>query len=146
MVRQKIPFLAPPAGRQWNFSNTDSSVVVVRRQLFTYYLPLRGNFLKNCLITFSLFCHEASQGGCWWTAKRWIWLNNSKGQFSRSERSKKRLNFAVLLLFANFLKNGLITFLYFLYTASWGWYWSTIKRWVSLNYSKCHCQGRRGKI
>ena len=35
------------------------------------------------------------------------------------ERSKKRLNLAVLLLFANFLKNGLITFLYILYTASW---------------------------
>ena len=28
------------------------------------HFPLRGNFLKNCLITFSLFCHEASQGGC----------------------------------------------------------------------------------
>ena len=36
------------------------------------HFPLRGNFLKNCSITFSLFCHEASQGGCWWTAKRWI--------------------------------------------------------------------------
>ena len=28
------------------------------------YFPFGGNFLKNCLITFSLFCHEASQGGC----------------------------------------------------------------------------------
>ena len=98
------------------------------------HFPLGGNFLKNCLITFSLFCHEASQGGCWWTAKRSIWLNHSKGQFSRSKKGKS------LLLFANFLKIGLITFLYVLYTASWGWYWSTVKRWISLNYSKGHFQ------
>ena len=31
-----------------------------------------------------------------------------------------RLNLAVWLLLANFLKNGLITFLYVLDTASWG--------------------------
>ena len=64
--------------------------------------------------------------------------------FSRFERLKKS-NLAVLLLFANFLKNSLITFLYFLYTASWGWYWSTVKRWISLNYSKSHFQGRKGQ-
>ena len=29
-------------------------------------------------------------------------------------------NLAVLLLFANFLKSGMITFLYVLHTASWG--------------------------
>ena len=28
------------------------------------HLPLGGNFPKNCFITISLFCHEASQGGC----------------------------------------------------------------------------------
>ena len=42
----------------------------------------------------------------------------------------KMSNLAVLLRFANFLKSGLITFLYFLYTASWEWYWSTVKRWI----------------
>ena len=50
----------------------------------------------------------------------------------------QKMDLAVLLLFANFLKNGLITFLYFLYTASWGW--------ISLNYSKGHFQGRKGLI
>ena len=34
-------------------------------------------------------------------------------------KGPKRSNLAVLLRFANFLKNGLINFLYFLYTASW---------------------------
>ena len=33
-------------------------------QIWQFFF-LWGNFLKNCLITFSLFCHEGSQGGCW---------------------------------------------------------------------------------
>ena len=33
---------------------------------------------------------------------------------------RKGSNLAVLICFANFLKNILITFLYFLHTASWG--------------------------
>ena len=40
--------------------------------------------------------------------------------FLRSESSEKRSNLAVLLFFANLIKNGQITFLYFLHTASWG--------------------------
>ena len=93
---------------------------------------------KNCLITFSLFCHEASQGGCWWTAKRSIWLNHSKGHFSRFERLKK----GQIWLFGQFSQKWFDN----LYTASWGWYWSTVKRWISLNYSKGHFQGRKGQV
>ena len=68
---------------------------------WAFYFLLGGNFLKNCLITFSLFCHEASQGGCWWIAKRWIWLNHSKGHFSRFERLKK-VKFGCFATFCQF--------------------------------------------
>ena len=75
-----------------------------------------------------------------------IWLNHSKGHFSRSKRFEKGQIWLFLILFANLLKSGLITFLYILHTASLGWYWSTVKRWISLNYSKGHFQGRKGQV
>ena len=37
-----------------------------------------GPFFKICVITFSLFRHEASQWGCWCTDKSWLWLNCTK--------------------------------------------------------------------
>ena len=58
--------------------------------------------------------HEASTGEYSLTVKRWVRLNRSKGHFSMSERSEKGSNLAVLLLFANFLKIGLIFFIYFI--------------------------------
>ena len=100
---------------------------------------LGGNFLNNCLITFSLLCrklhkkdtNELSKDGFDWITLKVI-LKGRKGS-----------NFAVLIRFTNFLKKILITFLYVLHTASWGWYWSTVKRWISLNYSKGYFQGRK---
>ena len=43
-----------------------------------------------------------------------------KGHFSRSKRFEKGKIWLFLLLFANLLKSGMITFLYILYTASLG--------------------------
>ena len=137
-------YLAPPAERLRSFSNADSSVVVVRRPSSTF--QLKAWFLKNCLITFFLFWHVASLGWYQCIVKIWIWLNHSKGHFSRSKRFDKGQIWLFLLLFANLLKSGLITFLYFLHTASLGWYWSTVKRWFSLNNSKGHFQGRKGQV
>ena len=60
---------------------------------------------------------------------------------------RKRLNLAVFLLFANFLKNRSDNFfLLFFYPASWGWYWSTAKKWIWLNYWKGHVQCRKGRV
>ena len=44
-------------------------------------------FFSKTEITFALR-HVASQWGYCWTAKRWIWLNRSKGNFARSESSE----------------------------------------------------------
>ena len=77
---------------------------------------LGGNFLKNYLITFSLFWHFASQGGWWWTSKRWIVFTRSKDHFS-GYLCRKRKKFGIWLIFGNFLKNGLINLQ--LYAASW---------------------------
>ena len=60
----------------------------------------------------------------------------TKGHFSKIRNVRKRSNLGNLLLFGNFLKNDQITFLYFLHAVSWGWYWSTVKRWVWLKYWK----------
>ena len=57
------------------------------------------SFLKNGSVTFSLFWHEPSQGWYYSTTQSWIWLNRSKGHFSRSERSK----FATFLQFWHLL-------------------------------------------
>ena len=62
---------------------------------------------------------EAFQGGTNELSKDGFDLIALKVIF-KVRKVRKRSNLAVLLLFANFLKSGLITFLYFLYTASWG--------------------------
>ena len=56
---------------------------------------LKAWFLKSCWITFSIFWHDAYQWGG----------GGPKGQ--------KGVIFGIVLLFGNFLKNGLITFLIF---------------------------------
>ena len=110
--------------------------------LLSFYLE--AIFSKTVWFVLYL-CRKRHKEGTNWTVKRWISFNHSKGNFSRSERSEKG-QIWMLLLFANFLKSNLITFLYFLYTASLGWYWSTGKSWISLNKSKGHFQGRKGHI
>ena len=67
------------------------------------------HFRKNCLITFSLFWHEGSQGGCLCIAKRWI-------RFHQCPKIRK-----------DQIK---IFYFFSLYTASGGWYWSTVRRWI----------------
>ena len=57
---------------------------------------MRSKVIFRSLITFSLFCHEASQGGCWWTAKIWIWLNHFKGP--------KKVKFGCFATFCQFSK------------------------------------------
>ena len=44
--------------------------------------------------------------------KRWVWLNSSKANFSRSEKFEKGQIGGILLLFNNFLKNCSITFFF----------------------------------
>ena len=39
----------------------------------------KGHLFKICLVTFSLFWHEASPGWWQWTVKRRIWLTYFKG-------------------------------------------------------------------
>ena len=55
------------------------------RPLSTFHIEYY--FLKNGQITFFLFWCTASFGRYPCTVKIWIWLNNSKGHFKRSERS-----------------------------------------------------------
>ena len=90
-------------------------------------------FLKNCLTTFSLFCREASQGGCWWTAKSWIWLNHSKCHFSRSESSKKGKIWLLCYLLP----------IFFIFCTQ---LLGDVKRWISFNYLKGHFQGQKGQV
>ena len=81
------------------------SILKVRKVKFGPFSTWK-QFSQKLFDSFSLFCHEVSQGGCWWTAKNgfnWITL---KGHFSRS----KKVKFGC---FANFLQNGLITFFNF---------------------------------
>ena len=58
-----VPFLAPPAERQWSFSNTDLSVV----RLSVRPSRLRGGggggvYLKNASVTFLIFCMKLLLG------------------------------------------------------------------------------------
>ena len=105
----------------WNFFISERSNLS--------YFSLGGNFLKDCLITFSLFWHEASQGDDGLPKDGFI-------EF-RSERSEK-VKFWYFATFLAIFKNDLITFFFL----SWGWYWSTVKRWIWLHFSKCNFQGR----
>ena len=96
--------------------------------------------------------HEASLGRYQYTVKygfRWIVIIKAhfKGRksqisiiyhldaFSQNLWNKlfsilwKRILVWVFCYFLDVLKNGLLTFLS-LYTASWGYYWSTVKRWI----------------
>ena len=97
----------------------------------------------------------------------WIGTNNGQiwlpmGYISDSEQCSNRLELYLISLLVNFScemgqimnrydfpEGGLITFLYVLHTASWGWYWSTVKRWIysiQLNYSKGNFQGQKGQV
>ena len=46
-------------------------------------------------------------------------IESLQSSFVNVQKVRQRSNLAVLLLFANLLKNGLIKSLYFLHTASW---------------------------
>ena len=105
-------FLAPPAERQCSFSNTKLSVVClsVRQD----WGGRAGVNLRNASVTFSLFWYGAS---VWWHKshiERWIWLNRSKGNLSRSERS----NFAHFALLGHLLQNCSVTFSLFWHRAA----------------------------
>ena len=65
-------------------------------------LLLFGKFLTNV----SLLWHEASQGGHWWSAKRWIWFKH----IFQCLKGQKKVKLWCLTLFGNFLKNCLIIF------------------------------------
>ena len=64
-----------------------------------------------------LFRHEACQEGYQWTGKRRIWLNLSKRSFCNVRKFRKGSNLDILLLFGNFIKDGLLTFSLFFYAA-----------------------------
>ena len=95
------------------------------------HFSLGGNFLKHDFITFSLFWHEAFQWGYWWTAERWIWLNHSKGNFDRYEKSQIRIDTFSLFCVYSFV--GMII-------------WSTVKRWIWFNYEKLKDIFKFGKV
>ena len=141
-------FIAPPAERQRNFSNAEFSVI--------NFSPKRPQ--KNCLITIFTFCIgvELPQEGTNVLYKYgfgWIFLKLFDNFFYlcikvifQGLKGQKQIKFGYLLLYGYFLKNGLITFLYFWLTASWGWYWSTVKRWIWLNYMNGNFYGQKGQV
>ena len=119
-------FLAPPAERLRSFCPSSVN------------FSLKGWFLKNDLITFVLFyCHEASLARYKNTVKIWIWFNRRKGQVRLIFSKTVSITFYLLWFEA---------YLYVLYASDRGWYWSTVKRCIRLNYSKCHFQGQKGQV
>ena len=74
-----------------------------------------------------------------WTFPRMvlIWLNRSKGHFSRSP---------IVTLIVHLFKICSVTFCLCWHEASPGWWQWTVKRRIWLNHSKGHCQGQKGPV
>ena len=54
----------------------------------------------------------------------------------QGSKGPKNIQFGWFATFCQFSQEQCDNFFYVLHTASWGWYRSTVKRWISLNYSK----------
>ena len=91
---------------------------------------------------FSFFWHGASLGWHKSHIERYIWLNRSKGNFSRSVRS----NLALFALGGHLLQNCSVTFSLFYHRVSQEGYQWTAKRRVWLNRSKCPFSRSEGRI
>ena len=91
----RLSLLAPPAEWQRNFSNADFHLKLDFSRTFKFgpFFTWMQFFFKICVITFSIFRHEASQ---WCTDKSWRWLNRTKCNFLRSKGSEE-------VQFCNFL-------------------------------------------
>ena len=111
--------------------------------LLFYFEAISQKLFDNL---FLYLCTKLSKEGTNELSKYGFDWSTLKVIFQGPKRTKTVKFGSFLLLFANFLKSDLITFLYFLYIASWGWYWSTVKRWISLNYSKGQFQSRKGQV
>ena len=108
------------------------------------HFSLGGNFLKNCLIPFFYFGLKLPRKGADRLPKDgfdWIALN----VICQDLKGQKKVKFGYFATFWPFYQKRFDKFLYFMYTASWGWYWSTGKRGNWLIHFKVHFQGRKGQ-
>ena len=106
---------------------------------------LEAIFSKTVWYLFLYLCRKLHKEGTNVLSKDgfdWITLK----VIFKGPKGPKRVKFGCFDTFCQFSQKPSDNFSLFLVYASWGWYWSTVKRWISLNYSKGHFQGRKGQI
>ena len=80
------------------------------------FFHLRDHLLQNCLITFSLFWHEASKEGANELPKDGFYLIEIKVNF----QGLKKVKFVYFDIFWKVSQKRSDNFLYVVYAASWG--------------------------